>query len=117
MNRSALRPRARDARKVTTPPADLSASQVGRTDIFTDLGTGTVWGSHTFSSADSNQVISIPLDAAAIAQIQIDAGLGHSFQLGGTLSSFSGISGQYEFVFGATGWQWQCTIINCNNGP
>src|SRR5207245_1357721 len=39
---------------VSTPIAALRASNTGRTDIFTDLGSGVAYGSQVVSAADNN---------------------------------------------------------------
>jgi hypothetical protein len=64
---------------VSTQVATLSA-RTGGAAVFTDLGSGTVYGMHLFTTADNGTVVSIPLNAAAIAALNGAHGL---FAFGG----------------------------------
>jgi hypothetical protein len=77
---------------VTTPLAELSASQTNRTDIFTDLFTGTQFGTTTITPVDSGSIITINLNAAALAALQSSSG--GSFAVGG---NFDGAPGTFAF--------------------
>jgi hypothetical protein len=68
---------------VSTPIGTLIATQSGRTDIFADLGSGTVYASRTVSAADDGTQVLITLDAAAIAAI--NASIGSQFAIGGAV--------------------------------
>ncbi len=84
---------------VVTPPSILIANNsaaVGIT-IYNDLGSGTVFGSTNVSSADNGTVITISLNAAAIAAL--NATNGGVFAIGGAFSAPSG-----SVVFGFTGF-------------
>ncbi len=81
---------------VSTPVSELSASQDLRVDIFNDLGSGVSYGSITLTPGDSETIIVIDLNAAAIAALQNNNG---NFAIGGlfdtTFESFAfGGSGQ-----------------------
>jgi len=55
---------------VTTSPSDLSASHTDRIDIFNDLGSGTLYGSAMITPENNGSLITINLNAAAIAALQ-----------------------------------------------
>lgn len=67
---------------VSTTPADLLASHTGRTDIFADLGSGVVLGSITLDLSISDNIVSIDLNADALAALNNSGG---TFILGGSL--------------------------------
>jgi len=69
---------------------------------FDDLGTGTVYGSQTYTASNQNMGESIALNGAALAAIQ--AAAGGVFQLGGRVSSPVNFGGDQadELVFGRT---------------
>ena len=71
-----------------------------RPDIYSDLGSGTLFGSRTYFPADSFQVRDVALNAAAIAAINAAAGGG--FAIGGSIVTLNG-QGVEEFVFGNSG--------------
>ena len=68
-------------REVTTAPADLSADQSNRIDIFNGLGSGTLFGSTTVTPEDNFGLVIINLNAAAIAALQSSGG--GTFAVGG----------------------------------
>src|SRR5262249_28925503 len=82
---------------VSTPIAALSARGSGRTDIFTDLGTGSDFGSQTVSSADNGQVVTVNLSPAALARL--NAAAGGQVALGGALTTLAGSVDQFLFGF------------------
>ncbi len=84
---------------VTTPIPTLVATNTGRTDIFADLGSGLSYGSRVVSAADNNRIVSVTLNAAAVAAL--NANRGGLFALGGALTTL-GPPGN-EFVFGSSG--------------
>jgi PEP-CTERM motif-containing protein len=59
---------------VTTPIADVIASQSGRTDIFLDLGSGVLYGGVAVGVWTNGTQVIVPLDAAALASINTAAG-------------------------------------------
>jgi hypothetical protein len=65
---------------VSTPASEVSAHQTNRPDIFEDLGTGVSYGSISIDSTNSDTVITIDLNASAIAALQTNGGL---FAVGG----------------------------------
>ena len=86
---------------VSTPITDLVGGAAGgRTDIFDDLGTGQSYGSRVFSSADDGAIVTIGLDAAAIAAIQ--AAQGGQFALGGALTTID-VAGGQQSIFAFSG--------------
>jgi Bacterial pre-peptidase C-terminal domain len=82
---------------VTTPLSQLEATNFGRIDIFNDLGTGTQYGSQTVSSADNGKLVTVNLDAAAVAGLS--AKFGSQFAVGGALTSANGPGLEYLFGF------------------
>ncbi|MEI8196208.1 MAG: hypothetical protein WCI73_09895, partial [Phycisphaerae bacterium] len=83
---------------VSTPLATLEASGSGLTAIYNDLGTGSVFGSQTVSTASNGQFVPITLNAAGIAAL--NAVRGQQVALGGALTTVVGTS--LQFVFGYT---------------
>jgi hypothetical protein len=82
---------------VSTSIAALEATGSGQTAIFNDLGTGTTFGSRDISATDRNTVVTIGLNAAAIAAL--NATRGGQFALGGAVTTISGTSTQDVFGF------------------
>lgn len=85
---------------VTTPITTLVATNTGRTDIFADLGSGLTYGSQVVSSADSPGIVSLALNANAVAAL--NANRGGLFALGGALTTIGRVMDE-EFVFGFSG--------------
>jgi hypothetical protein len=67
--------------------------------IWTDLGTGTSFGSHVATSADNGTTVSIVLNADALAAI--NASLGSDFVLGGAITTLNAVADD-EYLFGYT---------------
>jgi len=65
--------------------ANLLSGSVDPLGIYTDLGTGTVYGTRVYSAADADQVRSISLNAAAIAALQSAADNLTPFTMGASL--------------------------------
>jgi hypothetical protein len=80
---------------VTTAAADLIGNTAGVSG-FTDLGSGTLYGTTVVSATDNGQVVEIPLNAAAVAALRSATG---QFAIGGALSTISGTADQYVFGF------------------
>lgn len=83
--------------KVNTSISTLEASHSAAVGIHNDLGSGTVFGSVSVSSADNGTNVTVHLDNAAINYI--NANLGSSIAFGGTLGTTS------DYVFGFTNTQ------------
>ena len=71
----------------------LNQKQFG---VFNDLGSGTIYGSRSYSHTDIDQVLGIPLNADAISAL--NSALGGEFALGGALTSID--TNGSEFIFG-----------------
>lgn len=80
---------------VTIPAALVTGAAAG-VGGFSDLGSGTLYGSRAVSAADNGTVVEIVLNASAVAAIDSGSGL---FLLGGALSTLSGTESQYVFGF------------------
>ena len=85
---------------VSTPLAALEASGAGQTAIWTDLGTGTSYGSRVFSAADNNTTTTTTLNASAVGVI--NSALGASFAVGGAVTTIDAAGGN-QFVYGSSG--------------
>jgi hypothetical protein len=83
-------------RHVATPTGVIGTVDSGA--HFTDLMTGEIFGSRAFTAGDSGFLQSIPLNAAAVADL--DLSTGGLWEVGGHLSSLSR-SGPYEAIFWA----------------
>jgi len=59
------------------------AAGASSVSIFNDLGSGTIYGSRIYTEADEQNFATIPLNAAAVAQI--NSQLGQSFAIGGAI--------------------------------
>jgi hypothetical protein len=71
--------------------------------IYSDLGSGTVYGSYTASIADNASVVELSLNAAAVEAIQ--ASLGSQFAVGGAITTLAGaqLFGPSQALFFGTG--------------
>jgi hypothetical protein len=85
---------------VSTSVSTLTGGGTGLTDVFADLGTGSMFGSYVASAADNGKVISIGLNAAALAAL--NSALGKVIAFGGALSTVSGPGDQFLFGFATT---------------
>ena len=70
---------------VSTPIASLVAGGSGLVATYSDLGSGTLFGLRSVSSADNGQLVAVTFNAAGIAAVQ--AGLGGLFAVGGGINS------------------------------
>jgi hypothetical protein len=69
--------------------------------VYSDLGSGTAYGSYTASIADNASVVEISLNAAAVGAIQ--ASFGSQFALGGAITTLDGLElGRPQSLFGAS---------------
>lgn len=84
---------------VSTPLGTLTGG-TGGVAAYTDLGSGTTYGSSVFdSSIPSYTPVSVPLNASGIAAIQ--AALGGGFGIGGAVTTLNGLD-DTEFVLGCS---------------
>jgi hypothetical protein len=87
--------------EVTTPVATLRAGGSGLTGIFADLGDGPVFGGRTYRvSSNSNELVVLPLNPAAVAAIAAASGQG--FAIGGQVTSLDATNRNGEFIFGSS---------------
>jgi hypothetical protein len=99
---------------VSTPAGILMASNSGAIGIaiFNDLGSGSAYGSINVSTADSGTVITINLNAAAVAALNSTGG--GTFAVGGFFTSPSAPSD--SFVFGGSGTDQRNRLILAVDG-
>lgn len=83
---------------VATPIATLRAGGDGLTSVYADLGSGTAYGASDVSSADDGRIVSVTLDASALASLGASRG---QFAFGAALTTLS--PGSVEYLFGGTG--------------
>lgn len=104
---------------VVTPVATLTAgSAAGATGqaIFADLGTGLSYGSLSVTPADNGTLLSIQLNAAAIAAI--NAARGGLFAIGGALTTLSATGADGLFSGSGIGSNTQAVrLIVSNDAP
>jgi subtilisin family serine protease/Ca2+-binding RTX toxin-like protein len=86
-----------ELRDVITPVTTLVAGGTGLTSIYNDLGDGVIYGSRNFTSADSNQTVSINLNSSLVSALNTKSG--QAFALGGWLTTLDNINND-EYVFG-----------------
>lgn len=78
---------------ISVPPGSL-----GHFDIFSDLGTGTVYGSTTYIPSESNVIVSLNLNTSAVSAMNsVGGGL---FAVGGAVQNV--VSGDFQYIFGDT---------------
>lgn len=82
-------------RHVAAPAGELGIDSGAH---FTDLMTGEIFGSRAFTADDPGYLRAIPLNASAVADL--DLSVGEIWEVGGHLSSLSR-SGPYEAIFWA----------------
>jgi hypothetical protein len=88
-----------EVHELLLPSAIVTAPSVLNPAVYTAIGTGALFGSHTASATDNGQLIDMALNAAGIAAV--DAAVAE-IVLGGLVSSLSSVNGVEEFVFGHT---------------
>ncbi len=84
-------------RDVVTPVDVLKAGGTGKIAIYEDLGEGTIYGSRNFTTADTNQVVTIGLNSSLVAAL--NAKSGQSFAMGGALTTLNTIRDE-EYLYG-----------------
>jgi hypothetical protein len=82
---------------VSTPVGTLTGGGAGLTNVFDDLGTGSLFGTYVASAADNGKVISIGLNASGLAAL--NGALGSVIAFGGALGTLSGPADQFLFGF------------------
>jgi hypothetical protein len=85
---------------VSTPFGTVTGGGAGLTNVFDDLGTGSLFGSYVASAADNGKVISIGLNAAGLAAL--NGALGSVITFGGALGTLNGPGDQFLFGFTTT---------------
>ena len=85
---------------VNTSLPTVTGGGTGLTNVFDDLGTGSLFGSYVASAADNGKVISIVLNASGIAALNSASGSVIAF--GGALGTVSGPGDQFLFGFTTT---------------
>jgi hypothetical protein len=95
---------------VSTAIPELRAAGTGRTDIFDDLGTGTIYGSQVVTPYDNGRVVTVDLNTAAITDVV--AHQGGTFAVGGALTTLTYRDDpEYAFAFaGRPHWQQQLVL-------
>jgi hypothetical protein len=83
---------------VTTPIATLVAGGTGLTNIYDDLGSGTVYGDRTIRTNDSYRFISIPLNQSL--RTAVAAASGGQFAMGGSVINLDGDTNDNIYAFG-----------------
>ncbi len=84
-------------RDVITPVAELRAGGTGKTAIYSDLGNGTIYGSRNFTTADSNNIVTINLNSSLVAAL--NAKSGQAFAMGGLITTLDTVDNS-EYVYG-----------------
>ncbi len=84
-------------REVNTSPSQLRAGWTNRTDIYTDLGDGPVYGSRVFSTNEAQRYIDVPLNATFLSALRPQGGV---FAMGGEVISLDGTPYNDEYLFG-----------------
>jgi hypothetical protein len=92
---------------VSTAPAVLNNNVGTGVAIFNDLGSGTSYGSFVIGAGNASDILSLSLNAAALADIANASG--NFFSIGGTLD-LTGKSGD-QFLFGSSQGHAQQLII------
>lgn len=82
---------------VATEVDTVVAGGSGKTAIYTDLGDGSLYGSRSYTVAESNTTKSITLNAGALSAISAKSG--SKFALGGRITTLDTVD-NYEGVFG-----------------
>jgi hypothetical protein len=86
---------------VVTPVSTLTATGALGTAPYNDLGSGVEYGSRSITNADTGTIVTIPLNASAIAAMNSNHGL---FAIGGSLTTLTSPPAYpTEAVFAFTG--------------
>jgi|SRR5579859_1588284 len=91
-----------DTGNVNTPDAfeTYQLTSIPSSFVYSDLGTGTLYGSRDYTTGDAGSTgVDITLDAAAVAAIVS----GTTFGIGGRITTLTSTPGTAELVFGFTG--------------
>jgi hypothetical protein len=82
---------------VSTPAAELNRNEGRSEAIFNDLGTGTQYGTFTVDPGDEDDILSFPLNAAAVADFH--AAQGTFFSVGGRASAEEASEPEHLFAY------------------
>jgi hypothetical protein len=85
---------------VSSPIGTLTGGGTGLTDVFADLGTGSLFGSYVGSASDNGKVVSIVLNAAGLSAL--NNAIGSVIAFGGAIGTLSGPADQFLFGFSTT---------------
>lgn len=91
-----------DTGNVNTPDAfeTYQLTSIPSSFVYSDLGTGTLYGSRAYTNGDAGSTgVDITLNAAAVAAIVS----GTTFGIGGRITTLTSTPGTAELVFGFTG--------------
>ncbi|MCE5269271.1 MAG: hypothetical protein LLG00_15445 [Planctomycetaceae bacterium] len=80
----------------TTPVMTLTAGGSGQSEIFADLGTGTVYGSCSIQASEHDSYVEIPLSVEFVSAANM---ANDWFAIGGTLTLPQGTSDLYVFGY------------------
>lgn len=87
---------------VSTSISTLTLGGSDLSDVFNDLGTGSLYGSRSYTASDAGGISDIALNSLAISDL--NSALGGEIALGGKIASLSGIFGaDVEGVFASSG--------------
>lgn len=86
---------------VSTPVTELKAPIQSGLSIYQDLGSGTIFGMTDVSPADNGALVTISLNAAALASL--NAAAGATWAIGGAITTQNQPTGVSEFMFGGSG--------------
>ena len=89
-----------ELRHVSTPVGALRIGGFGLTNVWAYLGDGVSYGSRSFINAEVNLFVTVPLNAAFLANVQ--AAAGGTLALGGSLTTLDGVIGNSEYLFGGS---------------
>ena len=82
---------------VTNSVSALVSAQVNATNIYADLGSGTVYGGRDVFSSESGELSTFPLNGNFLAAAQANGG--GSLALGGAMTSPNPVNGEMLFAF------------------
>jgi len=84
-------------------------------DRYLDLGTGTVFGSKVVSAADNGTIVEIPLNAAALTDLNNSRG--GLWAIGGALTTLDDLGPMPEHIFSVTGSDWMTRELDLTTAP
>jgi hypothetical protein len=84
---------------VTTPISSLVAPGSGQLGVFDDLGSGTMYGSQTVTTANNGQIVSTPFNSDGVTAVTNS--LGGKFAVGGAMTTLA--PGFTQYLYSSTG--------------